>query len=111
VNTIDGPTKLVSQEAILGGLSIGQLFKNYFFLDPCLSGQELSQESPIVCTSCPANQHRDRDIHMECVDCPTNHITLADAATSEDQCLRMCLFLIIKNVFGDNYFCGWVADY
>ena len=25
VNTIDGPTKLVCQDAILGGLSIGQL--------------------------------------------------------------------------------------
>jgi len=25
VNTIDGPTKLVRQDAILGGLSIGQL--------------------------------------------------------------------------------------
>jgi len=32
VNTKDGPTKLVRQDAILGGLSIGQLFMCYMYI-------------------------------------------------------------------------------
>jgi len=47
VNIIDGPTKLVRQDAILGGLSIGQMAAQQFLTSVssvCILGREVGRE-------------------------------------------------------------------
>ncbi|WAQ97074.1 SCUB2-like protein [Mya arenaria] len=63
---------------------------NSMCVDPCASGQELTEVSPIVCTSCPLNTYKTYGQDARCVDCPDGFITPADAATSKDSCLPNC---------------------
>jgi len=61
VNTIDGPTKLVRQDAILGGLSIGQIEKK---LDcgPTRSVNKVSQSDSFVLGTWSGHQRHTDDV-------------------------------------------------